>query len=236
MCTCESAVFPALLLLLIALCCDVVCGLPYFTERHIGDPKYMDCFSMSEEHVVLSKFATFLTYQPDVGLALAEAQLNLRGITADDTNYYYVCRIGQGEVTPYTDLIIRLLDNNKYTTLKSWLEDPFGMDKWGRASTLLHFCTLGDSKSSFLMDGMLSPISEHKFCFLFEQLFLKRLPEDIHLQLVHTKFNDPREVAQRANTLWSSHNMTESFTAPALQIKDATQSKQTLLLSPLVWG
>jgi hypothetical protein len=52
--------------------------------------------------------------------------------------------------------------------------DTFGLSKWERASRLLH---LGDSKPSALMDEMLALLGEHPPCFLFEQLFLERLPE-----------------------------------------------------------
>ena len=67
------------------------------------------------------------------------------------------------------------------------------------------------------MDGMLSLLGEHKSCILFEQLFLERLAEDIRLLVVHAKFDEPRELARRADALWSSCHMSESFTALTLQ-------------------
>ena len=81
-----------------------------------------------EEHAAALKLPTFLTAQPDVWFAQAEAQFNRHGITADDTKYYYIV----------LDLISQPPDY-KYSTLKGRLIDTFGVNKHERASRLLHF-------------------------------------------------------------------------------------------------
>ena len=59
-----------------------------------------------EEHAVALKLPTSWTAQPDVWFAQAEAQFNLRGITADDTKYYYVLvALDQNTATRVLDLI-----------------------------------------------------------------------------------------------------------------------------------
>ena len=69
-----------------------------------------------EEHAVALKLPTFWTAQPDVWFAQAEAQFNLRGITADDTKYYYVvAALDQDTATRVLDLISQPPDDNKYS-------------------------------------------------------------------------------------------------------------------------
>ena len=63
----------------------------------------------------------------------------------------------------------------------------FDLSERERASHLLCFCPLGDTKPSMLMDEMLAFFGGHTPCFLFEQLFLERLPEDLRAHLVGTK-------------------------------------------------
>ena len=61
---------------------------------------------MSEEHAVSLKLPTFWSSQPEVWFAQAEAQFNLRKITADDTKYYYVlAALDQPTATRLLDLI-----------------------------------------------------------------------------------------------------------------------------------
>ena len=49
---------------------------------------------------------------------------------------------------------------------------------------------------------MLSLLADRGFCFLVEQLFLKQLPKDIHLQLSHDDFTNPWALATKADVLW----------------------------------
>ena len=50
---------------------------------------------------------------------------------------------------------------------------------------------------------MLALIDDHTPCFLFEQLFLECLPDDICIQLVDTKIEGHHQLAKRAEALWS---------------------------------
>ena len=163
---------------------------------------------MAEEHAVSLKLPTFWTSQPEVWFAQAEAQFNIRKITNDETKYYYVLSaLDQATATRLLDLINQPPTERKYGTLKERLIDTFGLSKRERASRLLHFRPLGDSKPSTLMDEMLALLGEHPPCMLFEQLFLERLPEDIRIQLVDTKIEDHRQLAKRADALWVCRDM-----------------------------
>lgn len=160
-----------------------------------------------EEHAVSLKLPTFWTSQPEVWFAQAEAQFNLRRITGDETKYFHVlASLDQDTATRLLDLIHRPSDDNKYQALKDRLVDTFGLSRRERASRLLHFRLLGDSKPSALMDEMLALFGEHIPCLLFEQLFLECLAEDIRIQLVDAKIKDHCQLAKRADALWSSRD------------------------------
>lgn len=179
-----------------------------------------------EEHAVSLKLPTFWTSQPEVWFAQAEAQFHLRGITADDTKYYYVlAALDQDTATRLLDLINQPPTENKYKTLKDRLVDSFGLSKRERATRLLHFRPLGDTKPSVLMDEMLALLGDHPPCLFFEQLFLERLPEDIRIQLVNAKIEDHRQLTKRADALWASRDM-EPATANAIQRRPPAGQKR----------
>lgn len=166
---------------------------------------------MSENAVSL-KLPAFWTSQPEVWFAQAEAQFNLRGVTASDTKYFYVlAALDQETATRLLDFISHPPEEYKYEAFKERLLATFGLSRRERASRLLHFRPLGDSKPSALMDEMLGLLGDHPPCLLFEQLFLERLPEDIRIQLVDFKFDDLRQLAQRADALWSCRGMTSDI-------------------------
>lgn len=179
---------------------------------------------MAEEHSVSLKLPTFWPSQPEVWFAQAEAQFHLRKITADETQYYYVlAALDQTTATRLLDLISQPPVQNKYQALKNRLIETFGLSKRERASRLLHFRELGDTKPSALMDEMLAVLGDHPPCLLFEQLFLERLPEDIRVQLVDAQIDGCRQLAKHADALWASRDM--EYSTNAVQRTRSTRQK-----------
>ena len=73
---------------------------------------------MAEQNAVALKLPTFWTSQPEVWLAQAEAQFALRGITADQTKYYYIiAALDQPTTTRLLDLISSPPEDDKYGAL-----------------------------------------------------------------------------------------------------------------------
>ena len=104
-----------------------------------------------------SKLPSFWMSQPRVWFAQAEAQFTLRGITADETKYYYVvAALDQGTATRLLNLLSHPPTEDKYPTLKTRLLETFDLSEQERAAKLLHLRPLGDSKPSTLMDEMLA--------------------------------------------------------------------------------
>ena len=189
---------------------------------------------MTTEHAVSMKLPTFWTVQPEVWFVQAEAQFRLRRIDADETRYYYVvAALDQDTAARVLDLVNTPPDSDKYVALKTRLLDTFGLSPRQRASRLLHFRPLGDSKPSALMDEMLALVADHTPCLLFEQLFLERLPEDIRIQLVDTKFDDLRHLARRADALWSSRDMELSSVNATSQRSKSRQANHKSVNKPV---
>ena len=114
-------------------------------------------------------------------------------------------------------------DYGKYKALKTRLLDTFGLSAQERASRLLLFRTLGDSKPSALMDEMLALLGDHPPCFLYEQLFFERLPEDVRVHLAGAQFTDCRQLAKKADAYWVSRDT--GFSANAIQQRTSSGQK-----------
>ena len=138
--------------------------------------------------------------------------INFRGIKEDETKYYYViAALDQETASRLMDLIRQPADDGKYQTLKDRLINTFGLNRRERATRLLHFRLLGDSKPPALMDEMLALLGDHPPCLLFEQLFLEQLAEDIHIHLMDAEIEHFRELARCADTLWSRRDAPEPY-------------------------
>lgn len=159
---------------------------------------------MPEENAVSLKLPTFWSSQPQIWFAQAEAQFALRQIATEDTKFaYLVAALDQTTAIRVLDFLDSPPQDEKYTSLKKRLLDKFQLSRRARAEALLHIGELGDRKPSELMDEMLALAGTHEKCFLFEQIFLERMPESIRLQLSGDQdFDDPRQAALKADALW----------------------------------
>ena len=163
---------------------------------------------MSEENAVSLKLPPFWAAEPQIWFAQTEAQFALRGIVSDDTRYYYtLSALDQSTASRLKDFISNPPVEDKYDALKHRLLETFDLSELERASLLLHFRPLGDTKPSALMDEMLALLGDHPPCFLFRQLFLERLPEDMRAQLVDEDIRDHRRLARKADKIWASRQM-----------------------------
>ena len=161
--------------------------------------------SKDQQHAVSLKLPTFWTSQPLVWFEQTEAQFHIRNITVDATKYYYVVSaLDQDTAGHVIDFLRHPPADDKYAGLKKIFLDTFGASKRARAARLLHMDGLGDRKPSMLMNEMLALMDGHTPCFLFEQLFLEQMPDDIRLMLAGESFTDPRQLAARADVLWHS--------------------------------
>ena len=169
----------------------------------------------AEANAVSLKLPSFWTAHPEVWLTQAEAQFNIRGITADATKYYYViAALDQGTACRLLAVIQTPPDSDKYTHLKQQLLNTFGLTRRERAAKLLDLSGLGDRKPSALLAEMRALAGGHTSCLLFEELFLRQLPDEIRLQMAQESFENLDEISNRADALGQAKNqcmMTEAM-------------------------
>ena len=162
---------------------------------------------MAEANAVSLKLPTFWAQEPNTWFIQAEAQFNIRNITADETKYHYiVASLDQQTASRIRNLLQNPPQDDKYGALKARLLKTFSQSETQRANQLIDLPDLGDETPSMLMDKMLALLGDHNPCFLFRQLFLRRLPEDIRTILVHSKIEDARDLAEAADGLWHTRN------------------------------
>ncbi|GFN81503.1 retrovirus-related pol polyprotein [Plakobranchus ocellatus] len=160
---------------------------------------------MSIEIVAL-KLPTFWTTCPSAWFAQTEAQFALRGITADETKYYHVvAALDAATALRSLAVISSPPPTCKYSAIKSFLIDAYGLSEAEKAAMLLDIKELGDSKPSEVMDKMLALLEDYRSCFLFRHIFLRLLPEAIRAPLANSSNNsDYRALAKEADNLYNS--------------------------------
>ena len=136
---------------------------------------------MSERNTVLFKLPPFWAAEQQIWFALAKRQFAQRKIVSDDMKYYYIPSAPDERTeSRLKDFITNPPAEGKYNALKDSLLESFEFSGPERASLLLHFRPLGDTRPSTLMYEMLALFEDHLPCFLFYQLFLERRPQDMH--------------------------------------------------------
>ncbi|KAJ8416183.1 hypothetical protein AAFF_G00382050 [Aldrovandia affinis] len=108
-------------------------------------------------HAVALKLPEFWQEHATVWFAQAEAQFALRGITQEDTKYFYVvAALNSSTASRVLSLLQDPPEDDKYLALKQLLLETFELSEPERARKLLTLPGLGDSKPSELMDHMLT--------------------------------------------------------------------------------
>lgn len=141
---------------------------------------------MSEEKNIASvsiKVAPFWKVNPALWFQQLEAQFALRGITQDETKYYYAISAIESDVLQeVSDIIINPPQKEKYNALKVNLIKQFSDSEEKRLKKLLSELQLGDKKPSKLYREMKEVSSNKVDDSLLKTLWLQRLPH--HMQAV----------------------------------------------------
>ncbi|KAJ8371859.1 hypothetical protein AAFF_G00299540 [Aldrovandia affinis] len=169
-------------------------------------------------HAVALKLPEFWQEHAAVWFAQAEAQFALRGITQEDTKYFYVvAALNSSTASRVLSLLQDPPEDDKYLALKQLLLETFELSEPERARKLLTLPGLGDSKPSELMDHMLTLLGNHQPCFIFRELFMQQMPSQVRATLAGSPVKDLRALAREADKVLNSSRMP----GPALRVVGA---------------
>ncbi|KAJ8410472.1 hypothetical protein AAFF_G00193760 [Aldrovandia affinis] len=159
-------------------------------------------------HAVALKLPEFWQEHAAVWFAQAEAQFALRGITQEDTKYFYVvAALNSSTASRVLSLLQDPPEADKYLALKQLLLETFELSEPERARKLLTLPGLGDSKPSELMDHMLTLLGNHQPCFIFRELFMQQMPSQVRAALAGSPVKDLRALAREADKVLNSSRL-----------------------------
>lgn len=169
---------------------------------------------MSEEEIraanaanaVALRLPPFWPKRPDVWFAQAEAEFELKKITADSTKYCHVISaLDQDTAVRISDLLRAPPDTNKFQALRARLTDTFELTETEKSDRLLELGELGDRSPLELMDELRGLCGDHGVCFIAKSVFLRALPPAVRLQMHGVDFSDVQAAAKKAHNLWVIH-------------------------------
>ena len=156
---------------------------------------------MEEEIQAVSvKLPGFWPSNPRAWFLQAEAQFNIRNITAEDIKYSYVVAALDKEVAASCISILeRTPGTDKYKYLKQQLILRFELSEDERADRLLNIRELGDRRPSELADIILELNGSQPTHFVLRRIFMRALPLPLRNALSTSATTDLRELAREAD-------------------------------------
>jgi hypothetical protein len=154
---------------------------------------------------VAVKLPTFWTTNPRAWFVQADAQFAIRGVTEDQTKYYYVvAALDQDTATRCAAVLERPPASEKYRHLKEFLTQRFELSPEERGDRLLEIRALGDRRPSDLMDSILQLNGSAGEHFILRCIFMRALPPALRNALATSTTGDMRDLAREADRALSS--------------------------------
>ena len=173
----------------------------------------LDADRAARAAAVSVKLPPFWPNKAKLWFAQAEAQFQVKGITAEKTMYAYVMlRLDYRTAEQAMDIIEKPPAADPYTTLKTRLTKAFALSDSEKADRILDMNGLGDKTPSQCLSSMLLLVPQAEAQdpgFLFRQVFLRQLPSDVRSHLAQTTKTGTtsailRELAADADKFFSS--------------------------------
>ena len=110
-----------------------------------------------------------------------------------------------GFIVPGSSLIQAPPAYEPYEFLKAWLVKTYALNAYQKFESVISLPLSGDQKPSHLMNRMLALVPEDfKPGFIFQGLFLRRLPAEVRAHLLQEDIADPRALSLKADKLYHS--------------------------------
>ena len=158
------------------------------------------------------KLPPFWPDKTELWFAQAEAQFEIKGITAEKTKYSYVVSMLDTKTAEQAMDIIRSPPENPFTSLKNRLTKAYELTNDERADRIIDMVGLGDRTPSQCLNSMMLLVPEAEAQdpgFLFRRIFLRQLPMEVRTQLAQTTKTGTtatalRELATEADKYFAS--------------------------------
>ena len=167
------------------------------------------------------KLLPFWTSNAQNWFSNVEGQFHTRGITSSITKYYYCIQSFNQELSAqFSDIVGSPPPSEPYETLKARVLRQYTLTNFQRVEAMLNLPLSSDERPSTLVNKMLAAMPPgYKPDFLFNSLFLRRLPSKIWVHLLKKVDGDPCELVIEADKLWqdkvvSVHNLTSTEQHP----------------------
>ena len=173
-----------------------------------SDAELSDSSSGSDKMSRAAKLPEFWSETPAIWFERAEGEFAIKGITQEVTKYsYLVGALPQAVATRVQDALLNRHATTPYTVLKDRLVKTFTPTPYQQGKQLIELAALPAERPTVLLDRMMTllpaSVDRDKPGFLFETLFLEKLPPDVRAHVCHLEL-PVREIAERADLHWSS--------------------------------
>jgi hypothetical protein len=153
------------------------------------------------------KLPDFWPHAPGIWFARAELRFEVSGVVAERHKFAYtVDALPYEALSLVADLVEAPPADRPYTVLKERLLIAHQLTPMEKAIKLMELPGLGDRRPSQLLADLLQacPPGEQQTAF-FRGAFVKRLPAELQAHLSGCESVDLKELAQRADQLWTTH-------------------------------
>jgi hypothetical protein len=163
------------------------------------------------------KLPDFWPHAPGIWFARAELRFEVSGVAAERHKFAYtVDALPYEALSLVADLVEAPPADRPYTVLKERLLIAHQLTPMEKAIKLMELPGLGDRRPSQLLADLLQacPPGEQQTAF-FRGAFVKRLPAELQAHLSGCESVDLKELAQRADQLWTTHRRPSPLAAIA---------------------
>ena len=152
---------------------------------------------MTDIQSVSLKLPQFWADGAKIWFQQAESQFAIRTITAQRTKYLHIIAALPGEIAvKLQDFFENVPEENQYTVLKSRLLKKFSYTDLEKAEMVRSMPGLGNRNPSDLMVALLAVCpAVQQISPVFINVFLRRIPGDVHGHLHTFSSVDPRALA-----------------------------------------